>query len=524
MNQNLNISGERDPVLSPKTSSNTQSNDYSEEDFLWDLEQNLEKAIRKSINLLDYRKVITQRQVKATQELTLTEGKISSLKGIEEFTNLTNLDLSSNNFSNEQLQYLENLTNLEVLRLDSNNLSDLKAIANLTKLRELSLNNNQIEDISILANLTQLESLSLNYNSVSAIEVVKKLTNLKEIYLDGNKISGLGAIATLTKLEILSGNDNEIATLDDFIHNLSQLRYLSLRNNQIKAEKMRPLVKLTQLQEVHLDGNQISDVRFLGVLSELRILTLTNNPITDSEPLNSLTNLEPFYQQLCTTQLFLEMVYIPGGKFLMGTPGNENESPQHEVTVSPFVLGKYPVTQAQYRAIMGDNPSNFQGDNLPVENVSWDQAVQFCQKLSTQTGLEFRLPSEAEWEYACRAGSKTSYCFGEDSNQLKEYAWYYDNSNNQTHPVGGKNPNAWGLYDMHGNVWEWCADDWHDNYNGAPNDGGIWLSNSNNKVLRGGSWYYNADDCRCAYRLSSARDLRNLSRGFRVAVGSPRTT
>jgi formylglycine-generating enzyme required for sulfatase activity len=208
----------------------------------------------------------------------------------------------------------------------------------------------------------------------------------------------------------------------------------------------------------------------------------------------------------------------------MGTPGNNTESPQHEVTLSPFVLGKYPITRGQWKAIMGDNPSNFQEDNLPVETVTWDDAVEFCQELSTQTGLEFRLPSEAEWEYACRAGSKTSYSFGEDSNQLKEYAWYDYNSNNKTNPVGQKKPNAWGLYDLHGNVWEWCGDDWHDNYNGAPNDGSIWLNDNRYKVIRGGSCYFLASRCRCAYRYSLARAYKDYDNGFRVALGIPRTT
>lgn len=183
----------------------------------------------------------------------------------------------------------------------------------------------------------------------------------------------------------------------------------------------------------------------------------------------------------------LEMIAIPSGSFLMGSPDGldfAGDGPQHRVTLAPFWIGKYPVTQAQWRAVMGkkwlsmadNNPSQFKGDNLPVEHVSWDDAVKFCKAISQRTGGAYRLPSEAEWEYACRGGSNGRYCFGDDYALLGEYAWYDENSGNQTHPVGRKKPNAWGLYDMHGNVWEWCEDVWHENYNGAPTDGSAWLS------------------------------------------------
>ncbi len=183
----------------------------------------------------------------------------------------------------------------------------------------------------------------------------------------------------------------------------------------------------------------------------------------------------------------LDMIAIPGGKFLMGTEDKEierlckeynmayfrAEKPQHEVTVQPFALGKYPITQAQYRQVMGVNPSHFNGDNLPVECVSWDDAVKFCQKLSEQTGKEYRLPSEAEWEYAARAGTTTPYHFGET---ITDKLANYGNKVGKTTSVGEFPPNAFGLYDMHGNVWEWCQDNWHDNYEGAPTNGSAWLS------------------------------------------------
>jgi formylglycine-generating enzyme required for sulfatase activity len=173
---------------------------------------------------------------------------------------------------------------------------------------------------------------------------------------------------------------------------------------------------------------------------------------------------------------------------------------------------------------MGNNPSYFpSGGKYPVESVSWEDAQEFCQKLSTLTKKTYRLPSEAEWEYACRAGTQSSYYFGDDENQLGEYAWYGENSNDQTQPVGQKKPNKWGLYDMLGNVWEWCEDDGHSNYNGAPTDGRAWIDNDNRsqapyRIKRGGSWFNYSRRCRCAYRddLYPAGRLNNV--GFRVVL------
>lgn len=168
-----------------------------------------------------------------------------------------------------------------------------------------------------------------------------------------------------------------------------------------------------------------------------------------------------------------------------------------------FWIGKYQVTQAQWKALMGDNPSNFKDDDLPVERVSWEDATEFCKKLSQVTGKEYRLPTEAEWEYACRAGSTGDYCFGNDVNLLKDYAWYRPNSGHKTQPVGQLKPNAWGLYDMHGNVWEWCDDD-----GGGP------------KALRGGSWRDDGNYCRSAYSDRYGPRGRGIDIGFRVVISA----
>ena len=240
----------------------------------------------------------------------------------------------------------------------------------------------------------------------------------------------------------------------------------------------------------------------------------------------------------------LEMVAIPGGTFIMGSlpeelEHQEDESPQHFVTVQPFFMGKYQVTQAQWRFVaqlpqvnrdLEQDPSRFKGDNRPVEQVSWEDAVEFCDRLSQYTGRTYRLPSEAEWEYACRAGSAKPFAFGDTitTNEVNYDGNYtYGNApkgeyRGRTTPVGTFQPNAFGLYDMHGNVWEWCADTWHDNYEGAPNDGSAWISetNQNVKLLRGGSWYNYPELCRSAYRAYDNLDFNNYYIGFRVVCSA----
>ena len=235
--------------------------------------------------------------------------------------------------------------------------------------------------------------------------------------------------------------------------------------------------------------------------------------------------------------VFLDMVEIPGGTFIMGSPENEaqrrlNESPQHQVTVPSFCMGKYELTQAQYQAIMGDNPAYFKGNNRPVENVSWNDAVAFCEKLSQKTGKKYRLPSEAEWEYACRAGTTTPFYFGESvTPDLVNYDGNYTYASapkgqyrQQTTDVGTFPPNVFGLYDMHGNVWEWCEDDWQENYINAPTNGSALISRSNIKTLRGGSWYDFPENCRSAYRFDYYLVSYFNPVGFRVVCsGAART-
>ncbi len=246
----------------------------------------------------------------------------------------------------------------------------------------------------------------------------------------------------------------------------------------------------------------------------------------------------------------LEMVKIPAGRFFMGSPETEagrkdRESPQHYVDVPEFFMGKYPVTQAQWEAVMGknnlwqvimgnkNNPFHFKGANRPVEKVNWYDATEFCQKLSRITGKKYSLPSESQWEYSCRARTSTPFYFGETiTSELVNFngnSIYADAPKGihrkETTDVGIFPPNAFGLYDMHGNVWEWCADGWHGNYNGAPTDGSAWLDrNKSLSPLRGGSWFSIPTYCRSAYRYNNLRrDLHDFNIGFRVASSVSRS-
>lgn len=250
-----------------------------------------------------------------------------------------------------------------------------------------------------------------------------------------------------------------------------------------------------------------------------------------------------YFRENLRNDVVLDMVAIPGGKFLMGSPENEpfrseSESPQHNVTVKPFFMGKFPVTQAQWKAVtalgkvnidLNPDPSHFKGANRPVETVSWHDAVEFCDRLSQKTGKIYRLPSEAEWEYACRAGTTTPFYFGETiTTDLANYNGSYTYSSSpkgeyrkQTTDVGKFPANPFGLFDMCGNVWQWCQDEWHNNYNKAPVDGSAWLDSYKIAFsLRGGSWNFFPGSCRSANRIRNLADCRSSNFGFRVVLVS----
>jgi len=215
-----------------------------------------------------------------------------------------------------------------------------------------------------------------------------------------------------------------------------------------------------------------------------------------------------------------EMVVIPAGNFVMGSDAKADEKPQHSVRVSSFLMGKTEITQEQWTRFMGSNPSRFYdcGPNCPVENVSWNDIEEFIRELNKKTSRKYRLPTEAEWEYAARAGTATDWSFGDDATKLGNYAWYSANSRGNTHEVAQKLRNSFGLFDMHGNVWEWTQDYYKKTYDGSPSDSSPWNLDSTGKgrVLRGGSWDDYPGYLRSAYRYFYAPSARSGYVGFRV--------
>jgi formylglycine-generating enzyme required for sulfatase activity len=229
------------------------------------------------------------------------------------------------------------------------------------------------------------------------------------------------------------------------------------------------------------------------------------------------------------------MIVVPAGSFVMGSPATEtdrgaNEGPQHRVTIAkPFAVGRTEVTFAQWDACVAAGACRQVSDNgwgrgdRPVINVGWRDAAQYVEWLAGVTGKPYRLLSEAEWEYAARAGTTTRFSFGDDDTELGRYAWYFKNSNRKTQAAGTKEANAFGLYDMQGNVYEWVADPWHDSYENAPSDGSVWQNDPapNRHVVRGGSWYFDAKELRSASRAGPPSGLQDGNVGFRVGRTLP---
>jgi formylglycine-generating enzyme required for sulfatase activity len=266
-----------------------------------------------------------------------------------------------------------------------------------------------------------------------------------------------------------------------------------------------------QLFEIFKEQEQAALQPFVESLREFQVAQRTAY-YQELARIEEAQKTQPFSVDL-RSGVKLDMLYIPGGNFRMGSTENASEQPQHQVNIQSFHMGKYPITQAQYQAVMGNNPASLKGDNRPVENVSLDDAIAFCQKLSQLTGAQYSLPSESQWEYACRAGTTTSFSFGDHltANQANF------GGTGKTTDVGTFPANGFGLHDMHGNVWEWCLDTWHENYNGAPTDGSAWIENDNRShLLRGGSWGNAPVNCRGSNRNGNARDSRNCHYGFRV--------
>ena len=368
---------------------------------------------------------------------------------------------------------------------------------------------------------------------------------------------------------LVTGKDGDGEAWVDMAHEALMEKWLYFAKWREEKRDVLRLVNRIRDAFDECDRAIIDKDKFLlpeGVVAQIEEVEVAINDYLTPEQEQFVQRNRYKYKPWLNSANLPEMVDIPSGTFWMGSPegiGNDDEKPYHQVAVKAFRMGKYPVTQAQWRTVamspkveidLSLNPSYHRGDNKPVEQVTWYEAQEFCARLSRLTGEEYRLPSEAEWEYTCRAGAKeySEYSFGDDASQLDDYGWFGNNSgdraidtdqiwkdvnqdNNRyserirqnncgTHPVGLKSANAWGLYDMHGNVWEWCADDWNDNYEEAPFDSQIWTKDVKNykesgetkKLLRGGSWRDFAQNCRSAYRNSNNARHLSVIVGFRV--------
>ncbi|MBD2176777.1 formylglycine-generating enzyme family protein [Pseudanabaena sp. FACHB-1998] len=312
---------------------------------------------------------------------------------------------------------------------------------------------------------------------------------------------------------------------------VSTVKALSIAQSLVQVAKIP--ITLNRRQLLINAGSAIAGFSLAIALDRLKPqpqpIVIVEAPKIPEPPRDPIKRGEKAFRDELGNGIVIEMVRIPSGKFMLGSPVNElgrrdNESPLVEVQVRAFYMAKFAVTQEQWFAIMGSNSANFRESlQAPMENISWLEAQDFCQKLAARSphAHAYRLPSEAEWEYACRAGTNTTYHFGDSPAQLSDYAWFVDNANKRSQPVGQKVPNPWGLYEMHGGVWEWCEDVWHDNFNSAPADGTPWLEgNSGRRVRKGGSWSNEARLCRSASREWHWQSDRYKDIGFRVVIAA----
>ena len=285
------------------------------------------------------------------------------------------------------------------------------------------------------------------------------------------------------------------------------------------------IISNPSMAEVFIDGKAFGStpLQIENLLEGEHTIKISKSGYTDFTNRFIITDAKTTKLNITLTRSTFDMVFVKGGTFTMGanvensSDVSDDEKPSHSVTLSDFYIGKYEVTQAQWRAVMGNNPSKFKGDNLPVEKVSWDDIQEFIKRLNAQTGKRFRLPTESEWEYAARGGNRSKKCKYSGSNNIGDVVWFNGNSDRKPHPVGLKHPNELGIYDMSGNVWEWCQD-WYGCYSGSSLVNPLGPSSGTYRVLRGGSWYYYAGDCRVSNRSYDYPDYRNRNYGFRLAL------
>ncbi len=455
------------------------------------------------------------------------DNQLTNLTIPVDMENLVFLDFGENQLSNFTLP--AGLFKLNFLRFADNKLTNFALPLGLTNLTSLFLQNNQLTNISLPTGLNDLVQIDLRTNNLTSLTLPPDMTNLTTLDLDGNPLTTL--VLSEPMASKLAG---VVASLEN--RGVNVLTYpLSVRLTRVR----QPIAAFQFVITGPPGAYTVLQSTNLLAWSAMRSVTNSMGAVTFTD---GTANLSPqkFYtaviQAPSPTQAPTNMVFIPANTFTLGSPTNEighqsDESPQTIVTLSHgFWMAKYLVTQRDYLAVMGSNPSGFPGNlDRPVETVSWFDATNYCDKLTQQdlaagripAGSHYRLPTEAEWECAARAGTTTRFNYGDDAASLTNHAWYSANSGLKPNPVGLKEPNAWGLYDMEGNVWEWC-EDWYGPYpGGAVTDPQGPASNAIGfKVIRGGAWESSETDCRSARRSieGACPFITDFIIGFRVVL------
>lgn len=512
--------------------------------------------------------------LRSLADLDLDFNRLASLNFPSELTSLSFLHLRANLFTNftlpaglTGLTYLDvsdgplraislpaDLNHLATLRISGNtNLTSLRLPVGLTNLADLFLTENRLTNVVLPPDLNRLESLNLGGNQLTSLTLPSGLTNLAGLFVVANQLTSFTLPPDMTRLTTISFLANPLTTLvlseplagsTNLTVNFATIA--ALRDQGINVFTYPLTVQLVRLRQP-VGAFQFAITGPPGaytVLASADLLSWSgvgsvSNPLGAIVFTDTTAHLSPqkFYRARLQDAP-TNMVFIPPNTFTMGSPTNElhrdaNEGPQTVVTLSRgFWIGKYEVTQGEYLSLMNTNPSFFRGDpSRPVSSVSWPDATNYCAKLTERelasgnisAGSKYRLPTEAEWECAVRSGTTTRFSYGDDPDytSLTNHAWYFVNADLTVHPVGQKLPNPWGLYDMEGNVWEWCQD-WY-----GPLSGGTQidptgpLSNPIGvKVIRGGAYDFAEPDCRSARRLSfgSHPALTDTDLGFRVVL------
>ena len=493
---------------------------------------------------------LTESDLLSLTNLLAGHRNISSVEGLEAARNLRILDLDGNSLTNFPIA--DALTNLTILDLFGNHLVSFVLSNAPPRLRILDIALNALTQCSLPAGMTNLDTLFLENNALTDFNLPAGLTKLTQLDLSANQLTDLTLRPDMTSLTALFVAGNPLTTLvlsEPLAATSLAATVTALRNQGVQVFTYPVSIRLTFPQQQPIGAFRFGITGPPGAytvlsspdLSAWSALAVTTNPLGSVLFADTTAHLSSrkFYRALLQTPP-PNMVFIPPDTFTMGSPTNEPgrntfEGPQATVTLTRgFWIGKYEVTQGEYLAVTGENPSDFPGDlRRPISSVSWFDATNYCWKLTQQElaaerippGSHYRLPTEAEWECAARAGTTTRFSYGDDDpnyTSLTNYAWFLDLGRIDliVHPVGQKLPNPWGLYDMHGHVWEWCQDWYDDQPGGILTDptGPPGPVQFGRKVMRGGAYDYPNSDCRSASRFFRPATDPDSDLGFRVVL------